>query len=479
MKQRRVFRVMAAVWIVVLFLLPIVVFCAIGFSASRFGDTYYGELAPMWKKLKTAEGPKIVIVGNSAVAFGVDSALLQEELEADGFDYTVCNFGLYGAIGTRAMLDLSEEYIHKGDIVLFMPEINAQSLSLYFSAKDFWYAADSDFSLLFSLDGVGGRMTGAFASFVAEKYTYICKGEYADSGNVYTRSAFDENCDMKNVERAYNKMAGGYDSNNPVSFENSLIGAGFSDYVNTYYETLKGKGAQMYYVFCPVNEASVSDFEAIDPFCDFLRSEFKFPLLGSPYSSLYEAEWFYDSNVHLNESGMVLHTLTLLDNLKNLFGSTTPNNTPIPEKPEIPPPEAGEGEDNSDAVYFEYEEEGNGYKIVGLNAEGKRRKSLTVPGVYNEKPVLSLAADTFAGNETIESITIQENIISLPDNLFSGCTALRTIKLMQTDPEKIGVGYGLLNGTRQDCYIYVPDASLGIYHNNYFWGHYVGHYKTY
>lgn len=86
MKQRRVFRVMAAVWIVVLFLLPIVVLCAIGFSASRFGDTYYGELAPMWKKLKTAEGPKIVIVGNSAVAFGVDSALLQEELEADGFD---------------------------------------------------------------------------------------------------------------------------------------------------------------------------------------------------------------------------------------------------------------------------------------------------------------------------------------------------------------------------------------------------------
>ena len=104
MKQRRVFRGMAAVWIVVLFLLPIVVLCAIGFSASRFGDTYYGELAPMWKKLKTAEGPKIVIVGNSAVAFGVDSALLQEELEADGFDYTVCNFGLYGAIGTQPLL---------------------------------------------------------------------------------------------------------------------------------------------------------------------------------------------------------------------------------------------------------------------------------------------------------------------------------------------------------------------------------------
>lgn len=160
MKRSRIFQVVAAVWMGALFLLPAVILCAIGFSASRFGDTYYGALAPMWKKLKTVEGPKIVIVGNSAVAFGVDSALLQEELEADGFEYAVCNFGLYGAIGTRAMLDLSEKYIKKDDIVLFMPEINAQSLSLYFSAKDFWYAADSDFSLLFSLDGVAGTMAG-------------------------------------------------------------------------------------------------------------------------------------------------------------------------------------------------------------------------------------------------------------------------------------------------------------------------------
>ena len=479
MKRSRIFQVVAAVWMGALFLLPAVILCAIGFSASRFGDTYYGALAPMWKKLKTVEGPKSVIVGNSAVAFGVDSALLQEELEADGFEYAVCNFGLYGAIGTRAMLDLSEKYIKKDDIVLFMPEINAQSLSLYFSAKDFWYAADSDFSLLFSLDGVAGTMAGTFASFVAEKYTYIRKGGYADSGNLYTRGAFDENCDMKNVERAYNKMDGRYDSNNPISFESSLIGAEFSDYVNNYYETLKEKGAEMYFVFCPVNEAAVSDFEAIDPFCDFLRSEFKFSLLGSPYSSLYEAEWFYDSNVHLNESGMIVHTLTLLNNLKNLFGSTTPNNTPFPEKPEIPPPENVGGADNSDAVYFEYEKEGSGYKIVALNAEGKGKKHLTIPGVYNERPVLSLAAETFSGNKTIESVTIQENITSLPDNLFSDCTSLRTIKLMQADPEKLGVGYGLLNGTRRDCYIYVPDTSLGIYHNNYFWGHYVGRYKTY
>ena len=32
---------------------------------------------------------------------------------------------------------------------------------------------------------------------------------------------------------------------------------------------------------------------------------------GSAQLSLYEAEWFYDSNVHLNESGMVLHTVCI------------------------------------------------------------------------------------------------------------------------------------------------------------------------
>ena len=69
-----------------------------------YGESYYAELPAMVEKLKTTQGPKIVLVGGSNVAFGVDSALMEDLLSQAGESYTVCNFGLYAAVGTSAML---------------------------------------------------------------------------------------------------------------------------------------------------------------------------------------------------------------------------------------------------------------------------------------------------------------------------------------------------------------------------------------
>ena len=65
-----------------------------------YGESYYAELPAMVEKLKTTQGPKIVLVGGSNVAFGVDSALMEDLLSQAGESYTVCNFGLYAAVGT-------------------------------------------------------------------------------------------------------------------------------------------------------------------------------------------------------------------------------------------------------------------------------------------------------------------------------------------------------------------------------------------
>ena len=72
------------------------------------------------EKLKTTQGPKIVLVGGSNVAFGVDSALMEDLLSQAGESYTVCNFGLYAAVGTSAMLSLSEKYLNAGDRVVLL-----------------------------------------------------------------------------------------------------------------------------------------------------------------------------------------------------------------------------------------------------------------------------------------------------------------------------------------------------------------------
>jgi hypothetical protein len=67
-----------------------------------YSNSFVGVLDEKVERLASIEGKKIVVVGGSSVAFGLDSALMEEYL-----GMPVVNFGLYAAIGTKAMLELS------------------------------------------------------------------------------------------------------------------------------------------------------------------------------------------------------------------------------------------------------------------------------------------------------------------------------------------------------------------------------------
>ena len=82
-------RVIAAA-ILVFVLCMLLPFCVLILTGQHVGmlydDTYYGVLAPMAVRLQAAAGPKIVVVGNSGTAFGVDTAQMEDTLRADGYD---------------------------------------------------------------------------------------------------------------------------------------------------------------------------------------------------------------------------------------------------------------------------------------------------------------------------------------------------------------------------------------------------------
>ena len=112
---------------------------------AQYRETFPGELAVKCELLaQDAEKTRLVLVGGSAAAFGVDSALLEEQLP----QYKVVNFGLYAALGTRVMLDLSEPLLREGDLVVVLPEQQQQTLSDHLGAQTLWQAADGEFSLL-------------------------------------------------------------------------------------------------------------------------------------------------------------------------------------------------------------------------------------------------------------------------------------------------------------------------------------------
>ena len=63
--------------LILLISIPVSIIC-VGFCLpAQYGKTYYAVLPKMFDKLKKTTGKKIVVVGNSAVAFGLDPKLAE------------------------------------------------------------------------------------------------------------------------------------------------------------------------------------------------------------------------------------------------------------------------------------------------------------------------------------------------------------------------------------------------------------------
>lgn len=440
----------------------------------QYSLTYYGELAEMYHKLKTTDGKKVVVLGNSNVAFGVDSALAEKLLKEAGLDYAVCNFGLYGALGTKMMCELAGSQLHDGDIVIFTPELVPQSLSSYFSAEEAWRALDSDMGLYCKFSSeTKHSLTGAYFGYVSKKLSLYQSGEAARGSGVYARSSFDENCDLKNYPRPYNVMPGGSDINNPIAFESSFISEDFISYINGFADQVNRKGAQIFYSFAPMNASAVSfsEMQKAGSFYEHLDNALGFRIISNIKDYIMESEWFYDSNYHLNESGMTVRTVQLVNDIKNELGNSTKTGCVLPAKPMIPDEDVeGEG-DNSNADLFEYRLDGSYYTVVGLTEAGKAASELIIPCQVNGIYVKAFLPLVFFDNKNIKSVTVQENIHTLSDGSFLGCDNLTSIILKHAEPADIAVGYRLLEGAG-NCVIYVPEGSLSQFKNNYFWSKY-------
>ena len=145
------------IFLTLLALLPASLLIAGAALPDYYQNSYYAELPLMYRRLRDTEGPKLIVVGGSNVAFGLDSALLEELLAEKGFDYTVCSFGLYAAVGTSAMLDLSQNTLNKGDVVILAFEPSSETMSAYFGATAFWKCAEDAPELLLPSAGTNRR----------------------------------------------------------------------------------------------------------------------------------------------------------------------------------------------------------------------------------------------------------------------------------------------------------------------------------
>jgi len=391
---------------------------------AKYDATYMGELKYKYERLTSVRGPKIVLVGGSSAAFGADSSLIEQEFPG----YEVVNFGMYAALGSRMMLDLALDSIGEGDIVIFMPEINEQTLSDFTDGTYALQGLDGAWHLLGRIQpDLYPSIIGAMPAFAMEKLHYQMDLTLPEPGELYRRDSFNEYGDIDNEIVSQNIMPEEYDPDLPVVMSDELPTEEFASYLNNYSRKLSERGASFYYHFCPVNELSVTDGSAEQCARDFyahLDKVLDFPILGDPRDAVMEAGWFYDTNFHLNQAGRTVFTRQLIRDLKAEFGDSTLTEISVPSMP----------------------------------------RTLAFMQMSDEEDAV-LRRSVYAGNTEITQITIPETIRRIEDGAFDGCTSLKAIELKSKEPSQILVGQHLLDGT--DAFLYVPEESLSAYRTDY------------
>ena len=452
-------------FLVLLALLPVGVLATGASLPDYYQESYYAELDLMYQRLKNTQGPKILVVGGSNVAFGLDSGLMEQLLEEKEKDYTVCSFGLYAAVGTSAMLDLSLDTLKPGDIVILAMEPTSETMSTYFGATAYWKCAEKAPHLLTKVSKEKhSALFGNYIPYLQERFEIFTTGELPQVEGVYAKSSFNERCDLI-YDRAGNAMALGYDTAAPVDLSAVQVEAGFAEQVNEYIKTAEQKGASVVLSFSPLNRSALmGEKTGVEDFFRLCNETFNCPVISDPNRYIMDSGWFYDSNFHLNTPGAVVRTVMLAEDVLAYLGDYEKVEYPMPE---MPASSAQKQDSTAETKHFTFESIYSedftvlGYRISGLMPSGIASTELTIPAVYRGLPVVGFAPGALDQATALTQLRLPESVESLPDGLFKNCKAL-TLIILEHKSKTCVVTEHTFDGADQVKFL-VPAASYPMY----------------
>ena len=425
-------------------------------------NDFTAAIVDKYDRLNETEEKKIVFVGGSSLPFGLKCDLIESELEG----YKAVDFGLYAALGTVVMMDLSLSGISEGDLVILAPETDPQLYSDFFTPRMFRTAIGDRTDLLDDLSPSRRKETALAYYPVLYDRLRQRNDPTVPETELYARSSFDEYGDIAFV-RTRNRMSGGYDGSKTVSLS-GLLDGGFIDEVNAYAKKVRERGATLLFWFPPINESAVrfSDKEAtrfMTRLTDLLDCE----ALGDVRDTVYDPGYFYDTNYHLNDDGAKMHTANTLQKIKAYLGLEPTVSFDVPDAPARVEP----GEVKSDGVFIYEGPIWGTYAIVDVTDEARNSlSSVTVPESFEGYPVTDLRSGCLAGCVKMTVLKVPATVETIGSDVFRGCGNLTEVYLYSENASMLTVPEsGLFDGAAPSLAVYVPKGSIDAYQSSYSW----------
>lgn len=307
---------MLLLMILVLMILGVFGFVAINlyvFNTSRIcSESRMSSYLDKKELLLTTESPRIIIIGDSSMAHGIDSAALH-----DIFGMPVVNTSIQGGMGMLFWTNVIKPYINENDIVILSfthkhwIENGVNRNFFYGDPIDniLWQVLVLDKETIQQITSVQQLLIALRSQFeqlnrrmtLGLSVTDTCVGTFSTD----IRSAFNAYGDYEgHLNRPSPKS-----SFRPLDFGDLHIPEYIFGSVNEFAEDIKNRGASIYFLPSPLlNTTYQANVDTINGFLPLLKQNLDFPVLGDTDDFIYDDSLMYDSSYHLNTVGRIINT---------------------------------------------------------------------------------------------------------------------------------------------------------------------------
>ncbi|SDQ00083.1 hypothetical protein SAMN05428975_5232 [Mucilaginibacter sp. OK268] len=271
----------------------------------RGKNDYVAATIDKESRLHSLPSPKIIFVGGSNLAFGINSSAISKE-----FNYPVVNMSLHGGLGLSFMLNEALDGVKKSDIVLLSTEyyLDKPELKLLTQLMDANPNAKKYITL--KPEELIPFYISDLQRCVTSSVKVIGK-QFSD--NIYIRNGFTVEGDLvshlnkKNVPLVSPRLK-------EIDYTDDL------QLINTFIDAVKKKGATVYYLFPTYQQSTFTlNKKVVTDFATLFHKNLKCPIINTPDTFVYNDSLYFNSEYHLNKQGREIRTQKLIEILGKTF----------------------------------------------------------------------------------------------------------------------------------------------------------------
>lgn len=270
--------------------------------------------------LSLKDRKKIIVIGGSGVAFGLEGDMIKKET-----GYEVVNFGLHAGMGQRIMLEMSKAGINEGDIIILAFELeylvqskyyldavgvdlilqgmdNRVSLYRYFPLKAYAQVFNyipihyKKYVREFKIENAGKTGVGIYDLAIFDKRGYM----------TYPRIDFLETFSEGQVR---------------INFSEEIsLHPNFIKTIKDYKRFVEKKGAKIYFAMPPVVDLSIANEKTKEILISApvkVEEQTGIPFISkNPLEYIFPKELMFDTTYHCNTKGAEYRSILLIKDLR-------------------------------------------------------------------------------------------------------------------------------------------------------------------